>query len=265
MQDNYTLGGTPVNLEWVEEGVTRGVYPYPMKKKKKRTPGTLGTAIAERREDLGYSQETLADMIGASQATVDKIEHGRSTHSRYLAPALLALGMSLDLLPGAARRAPEAREPSLSSTGLPVAGEVAAGAWLDPEEADEPRHADLFVPPDPRWPRRFQRAYVVKGRSVEKTAKDGQTLVCVVLGDNAAIEPKDGDLVIAERRRAQGGLVERTAKRLRFRNGRPAELVPEYLDETMNRPISMKDDGDGPDDVEVAVLAVVIGVYNPLR
>jgi hypothetical protein len=147
--------------------------------------------------------------------------------------------------------------------GLPVLGEVAAGNWMEPEELDEPR-GNLFVPPDPRYPLRYQRVYVVKGRSVERTASEGQALICVATGNGSPIEPQNGDLVIAERIRAQGGLIERTAKRLRLTRS-VQELVPEYLDEKLNEPIALAPPGTAADDIEVRIAAVVVSVYRPLR
>lgn len=142
---------------------------------------------------------------------------------------------------------------------VPIVGYVAAGVWSDPNEMDEARPPQDFVSPDPRLPIRYQRAWIVRGRSVEKHAQDGTILVCALLGDGSPIEPRDGDLVIAERRREQGGLVERTAKKLRILMGK-SELLPQYEDEALNTPIPLGDDND-----EVAVIAVVLGAYKPMR
>lgn len=179
-------------------------------------------------------------------------------------PAWL-IGEGADAPPGAdaSHTYPDHRDEAALTIGLPVVGEVAAGAWLDPEEMDEPRVPQVFVPPDPRFPLRHQRVWIVRGRSVERTAEDGAALVCVVADDGAPVEPRHGDLVIAERRRHQGGLIERTAKRLRITRNR-AELVPEYRDEALNIPVPLGD-ADDPDAIEVRIVAVVIGIYKPLR
>lgn len=154
-------------------------------------------------------------------------------------------------------------EAAEAPVGIPVVGEVAAGQWADPDDvADVPLHQDLYIPPDPRFSMRHQRAWIVRGRSVERFARDGQALVCALIGGGSPVEPQDGDIVIAERHRAQGGLIERTAKRIRFYRDR-TELVPQYEDETLNKPLVLSDDTD--DDIEVRVIAVVLGVYQPLR
>lgn len=142
--------------------------------------------------------------------------------------------------------------------GLPIVGYVAAGTWLDADEMDEPRAPKFFVPPDTRFPLESQRVWIVQGKSVERSAKDGEALICVTLED---ANPKSGDLVIAERTRDQGALIERTAKRLRYVGSR-AELVPEYLDAARNVPLPL---GTGQEGETVRIIAVVIGRYSPLR
>jgi len=147
--------------------------------------------------------------------------------------------------------------------GIPILGEVAAGQWIEPDDAiDSLRLQGEYVPPDPRFAARYQCAWIVRGRSVERFARDGQALVCAIVGDGSPVEPQDGDIVIAERHRAQGGLIERTAKRIRFFRDR-TELVPQYDDESLNTPLVLSDRPD--DEIEVRIIAVVLGVYQPLR
>lgn len=147
--------------------------------------------------------------------------------------------------------------PAASAEAVQIRGEVAAGNWLEPDELDEPRPS-LSVPVDTRYPASAQQAWVVRGRSIERTAKDGEVILAVGLDH---IEPRDGDLVIAERARGQRGLVERTAKRLRIYRDR-FELWPEYADEALNVPIAL---GASNDDVEVAILAVAISIIKPIE
>ena len=189
---------------------------------------------------------------------------------KYAAAFGVALGWlnfgsgTMEAMPADAAELHEPREQFVA--GLPIAGEVAAGTWIEPDELDEAAAPDLFVPPDPRFAQRFQRVWIVRGRSLERFARDGQALICVVLGNGSPIEPQDGYLVIAERSRHQGGLVERTAKRLRIRGGGRYELVPEYLDAALNRPLVFSDGRQEDDeDIEARIVAVVLGVYNPLR
>src|SRR5215211_6748199 len=58
----------------------------------------IGERVRLRREELGRSQEWLARQAGTSQATIDKIENGRSQRSKFLPPVFAALGLPLDEL-----------------------------------------------------------------------------------------------------------------------------------------------------------------------
>lgn len=65
----------------------------------------LGQQIRDKRIELGISQVELARRVGTTQATIDKIEHGRSQRSRFLYPVMQALGMPTgQMIPGAPER-----------------------------------------------------------------------------------------------------------------------------------------------------------------
>ena len=113
----------------------------------------------------------------------------------------------------------------LPSTPVPFRGEVAAGIWL--EAGDLSLEPEQFLPfnPAPQFPEGAVYCLTVRGDSMDKTAPDGCTLVCVDLYE-AGIDIRDRDMVIVERKREQGGLVEVTAKRVRQVPG-GYELLPE--------------------------------------
>lgn len=226
-----------------------------------RRLGVTRGAVGNWERDQGIKTENLSTISEIFRVPIDWLVRG-GDELDDTGPHVGAFHLNEWLKSVQARRArAEPYEPPMRDH-VPIVGEVAAGAWVDPDEMDEPRVPQVFVPPDPRYSRNGQRAWVVRGHSVEKTARDGQLLVGVLVGED--IEPKDGDLVIAERRREQGALIERTAKRLRlFR--KHAELVPEYLDDALNKPLRLAAPDSQDDDTEVRILAVVVGVYNPLR
>jgi phage repressor protein C with HTH and peptisase S24 domain len=58
----------------------------------------IGERVRARREALGKSQDWLAEAAGTSQATIDKIEHGRSRRSKFLPNVFAALGLPLEEL-----------------------------------------------------------------------------------------------------------------------------------------------------------------------
>jgi transcriptional regulator with XRE-family HTH domain len=55
----------------------------------------IGEKIRTQREALGLSQADLAQAVGVSQATVDKIESGKTVRSRYLPRIAARLGIPL--------------------------------------------------------------------------------------------------------------------------------------------------------------------------
>lgn len=213
---------------------------------------TWNERLLARMKVLGMNTAELARLSGLPYDSVNKYVRGDVENPRGKAMAKLAaaVGVTENWL----RFGDEA--PSASGVGVPVRGEVAAGNWVEPEELDEPR-ASQSVPVDPRWPASAQQAWIVRGRSVEKTAKDGEVILAVSLDH---IEPRDGDLVVAERSQGQRGLVERTAKRLRIFRDR-SELWPEYTDDALNVPLAL---GNGKEDVEVAILAVAVSIIKPI-
>lgn len=53
------------------------------------------SSIRAARELKGWSQAALAEMVGTSQQTIDRLERGETGFSRYREPALKALGLGL--------------------------------------------------------------------------------------------------------------------------------------------------------------------------
>jgi SOS-response transcriptional repressor LexA len=141
-------------------------------------------------------------------------------------------------------------------------GEVAAGRWLDLEIEVDPRDFEQYpVAADPGYPRDAQYGLIVRGTSINRIAADGDVLHCLDLGI-VSLDVEDDDLIIAERRRAQAGQKEVTAKRI-HRRGRMIILSPDSFDAKW-KPIEFDGKNKGEDE-EVAVIAKVLGIYKPLR
>src|SRR6516225_4098664 len=82
-------------LKVVMKSITVGVNQIPME---------LGALVRKYRELHGLSQAELGRSVGVSQATIDKIESGRTTLSRFLPRIAARLGIpqrDLDPLIGA--------------------------------------------------------------------------------------------------------------------------------------------------------------------
>lgn len=154
--------------------------------------------------------------------------------------------------------------PSRAKPGLlKIRGEVAAGLWLELEgPTDVVEYDGAPIPLDPRYPADAQYGLIVRGTSINRTAGPGDVLQCV----DTRIRPvalNDNDLVIVERHRAQRGQQEVTAKRWR-RRGRTIELHPDSDDPQWRDPLVL-DPRKAKDGEEIAVIAVVVGLYRSLR
>lgn len=117
--------------------------------------------------------------------------------------------------------------------GIPVMGEVAAGVWREVQfQAEEPLSVLFLAPTRDQWKGHLLGA-VVRGESLNKIARDGDVLVVESIAETGS-EPRDGDLVLVERRRDQNGIIEVTAKRLK-----KAKLVPESDDPRFQKPLQL--------------------------
>lgn len=138
--------------------------------------------------------------------------------------------------------------------GIPIHGDVAAGAWIEPAVMiDAEDQIDLLMAAPALQDDIF--ALRVRGSSVNKIAADGDYVVCLALD-----EADPNDLVVVERVREQGGLRETTVKRLRTVGNRRL-LYPESNDAQWKDPIPYgEDEGE-----EVRIIGRVLYVIRDLR
>lgn len=201
--------------------------------------------------DAGYGPDLLRDLFDnpSVMPRLDTIE--------ALAPVLNTTPAEL------AFGTPRPRRSRREQPMLRIIGEVAAGLWLDIEGFAEEREWPQYpVPFDPRYPEEAQYGLLVVGTSINRVAQNGDVLQCLDVGISG-ISPQEDDLVVVERRRGQAGQKEVTAKRYRPR-GSVVELAPDSTDTRWTE--SLVIDARIPaGDEEIAVIAVVIGVYKPLR
>jgi hypothetical protein len=120
-----------------------------------------------------------------------------------------------------------------------VVGKVAANTWLDVDEMDFGFDDEEPIPAAPGYPISWQFGLRVDGNCLNKIAPHGTRLVCLDV-IRAEYDPKPGDLVIVERKRFGGQMVERTAKRLRA-TAKGFELWPESDDPAHQLPIALED------------------------
>lgn len=141
-----------------------------------------------------------------------------------------------------------------------VHGEVAAGVWQEEETWDEERYDSVPIVPG-RFERLDQRAFYVRGPSMDqKDIFDGDFVITVKYFELRE-HPVDGDIVVITRTRA--GLCERTVKQVAVFPDR-IELWPRSSDARYQTPIVVMRDRDPDDDTTVEITDMVIGKYRPL-
>lgn len=145
------------------------------------------------------------------------------------------------------------RIPDVNST-IRIVGEVQAGMWREIEtlKPEIIAHTPIFAGPD-------QFGLVVRGDSMNRVAQDGDFLVCLSV-PHSGLTPQVGDLVVVERTRDDGSIVELSVKRLSAEFDGTQILVPESHDPAFQEPLNLNETSS--QDVEVRIIAVVLAVLS---
>lgn len=212
------------------------------------TMGTRGERLKKARKDAGFRTATeAAGALGIPYPTYASHENGSRQYETDEA-VIYARKFKVPiewLLTGKSGSVTPIRNTTLAS--IPVVGIVRAGAWQDVDAGDSGLYD--MVPAAPDAPPEWQRAYTVEGTSLDKIARAGDILICLdVIGSR--VEINDGDLVVVERSRFNGQMVERTAKRVR-RTLTGFELWPESNDPQYQEPIRINGVANG-DEIRIA-------------
>lgn len=139
---------------------------------------SIGDIVRARREQMGLSQERLAEQAGTSQTTIDKIENNRSQRSRFLPAVARVLGLDIETIaPGvAAAPAPNISAPmpapELPQRQIPVYG-VAVGGDDGRMKFNGERLDMVGCPPELRAVPNAYAVYVA-GDSMVPSFKPGQ-------------------------------------------------------------------------------------------
>lgn len=201
------------------------------------------------------SQEKLAKMMGVTRGAVGNWELGgemgldaMTTLSQLASVPLDWIAYNKGSLPQAGDLQSAAANSNISDSlieikkpidQIPISGRVAANTWLDVEDTTIDYDNVEYVPSLSGYPVAWQFAYRVDGNCLNKVAKHGSVLVCldiIASGDDVF----EDDLVIVQRSRFGGQMIERTAKRVR-RTSQGIELWPDSTDPAHQEPIALHD------------------------
>lgn len=145
----------------------------------------------------------------------------------------------------------------IPTNGVPIIGKVAASSWIDVSEMDFNEEHIEFIPAYLGYPPQMQFGLVIQGECLNKLAPSGSILTCLSLV-KSGVSFQDGDLVVVERRKYQGQMVERTAKRVR-KTATGYELWPESTDPAHQAPIIL-DGSSSEEEIEVVGKVLLISM-----
>lgn len=207
--------------------------------------------LEEARLAMGFEDaKSAATYFGWKYDTYAQHENGTRGITRAASRYARALKVSLAwLLTGEGKgplSSPVGR--GLTKTSAPVGyikvgGKVAANNWINVDDMDFDYEDQDYVPSVGNYPIDWQFALKIEGNCLNKIANHGDILVCInMIAASLDIEPND--LVVVERSRYGGEMIERTAKRVR-RTSDGYELWPESDDPKHQEPISLNGASDG--------------------
>jgi transcriptional regulator with XRE-family HTH domain len=209
----------------------------------------LEAALVERRMTV----EQLANRSGVHKATIHRAlspTYQHVTSTRTLQKLALALGVE------APATLPNVK---LELQLLPVRYRVQAGLWYEIDAEEPPEQTTLGVLPDPRFAKAPQWLEKVVGDSVDVKIPPGH-YAHVIDAIEIGYAPRDGDWVVVERRREQGGVRERTIKQVEVKNG-TVKLWPRSRNPKWAEPLDLSA-GAGNGDIEVEIVGLVVGAYD---
>lgn len=224
---------------------------------------TLKEKVEARLNDLKRNPFEAARIAGLERGFINDILNGRKRSVRGENLVKLAIGLDCDPNYLIGRQEVPKGDMREGPGIVCIQGDVAAGVWLDCgfDGWDTYELEASPFPPDGRFLTNKQFDVIVRGNSINRFARDGQRLRCVLL--EAYPWPlEDNDIVIAERFR--GDLRERTAKRWRIHDG-VAELWPDSDDPRWQEPLKINSEDGTSDGDLIQIYGVVLYVYDMPR
>ena len=233
-----------------------------------------------RAKELGLSPRGLSLKAGLGPTTVRDIAQRpgaspRAETVRKLADALdvtpewLLYEVDVDTATEGKAQPSHQRMGSTEQRGLVEAvygGRVEAGSWREVDDVDDPDRESEVIPRDDRFPRERYVIFEVVGDSMnaaDPPMPEGCRVLAVATDNPTRPIPlRTGDLVVIQRKRAQGGLIERSVKEIEM-----GDEVTRYLPRSTNPKHKPLVYGIDPDDENesVEVLGLVIDVMHRVK
>lgn len=222
----------------------------------------IAARIQKRLNELNLTANAASLRAGLPRDAVRDILTGKSQNPRgdtimkisialETDPAYLLIGRPPTMYPGTDQD---------EDVFLPIKHTVAAGAWREIEDYG------YDVPVETRPVARLMKfAYFdqwlerVQGDSMDRMIPPG-SFVHVVDAIQMHYEARDKDVVVVERKRAQGALFERSLKQLAS-SPSGFQLWPRSHNPKWDKPLALADQADTGDDMKVQIVGLVIRAY----
>jgi transcriptional regulator with XRE-family HTH domain len=224
------------------------------------------------------SQEELADQLGVSRATVNRLANDHSKLKRGRAEAMAPLlgvtpeDLMLNRLPWEMKTNPDPDAPSATKSIRPmgsaaVRATVEAGAWREVDEYDQSDPEWVAVPPDEKYPDATQDVFEVSGDSMNALQPHpitpGSRVVGVRYDEIASRAPlRDGLVVVVQRTRDGGHTRELSVKQIAWFDDR-IEFQPRSTN-PKHKPIVVKHDDWEDNGVIVEIISLVRRIMHEL-
>lgn len=166
--------------------------------------GTIGNKIKRRREELGLSQEQLAEKAGVSQPLIHKLESGKALETKKLNQIANALDVSAEWLLGTVERGRLVKDelsnldPPPRFVMAPLISWIQAGHWSEAIDNYAPGDAEEWLPCATRSAGPHTYALRVKGDSMTNQYGRSYPHGCIIFVDPDRVGGVvSGDRVIA--------------------------------------------------------------------
>lgn len=216
----------------------------------KRTLQEKGLSVEQWARDAKVHKSTIFRALKPSWHYV--------TSSRTLAK----LAIAANVTPPSLTQVKDSGSLRVHPRFLVVRHKVQAGYWLEVDSTVQAITAQYPVAPDPRYATIEQWLEQVVGDSMDREIPEG-AFAHVVDAIGLGYSPATGDLVIVERRRAGGLLRERTIKQVEITAAGTVQLWPRSTNPRWTEPLELSGGSKPGEDVEVEIVAKVIGDYRP--
>lgn len=211
-----------------------------------------GRRVAERMSKRALADRSGVDYDSLLKYLAGKVENPRGDILSRLAAAVGKDELWLRGIDQGGITPLEGKPANLSF--VKVTGYVKAGIWQD-VRVEGP--SDMEVPSLGGYPTHMQLAYIVDGESLNRTARNGDVLVCLDL-ISSGTSIREDDLVVVELKRHDGEFVDRSAKRVR-RTRSGFELWPESDHPDFQEPLVLN---EMHEDYEMVVVAKVLWIVR---